>query len=84
MNIASTKKNEVVRGLLVRNISSTYSSYKSCIIEYLHKQQYLIGLDRTFTKYNALFKVYLMYVLQYPSDWGANYTLMRVGYAHTI
>ena len=25
-----------------------------------------------------------MYVLQYPSNWGTYYTLMNVGYAHTI
>ena len=86
MNIASTKKNEVVSGLLARNIliKRIYGifylvdTYKSCIIEYLHKQQYLIG------KYNALLKIYLMHVLQCPSDWGTYYTLMNVGYAHTI
>ena len=54
-------------------------------LEYLHKQQYLIGLARThYYKYNALLKIYLMYVLQCPNEWGAYYALMNVGYAHTI
>ena len=35
-------------------------------------------------KYNALFKIYLMYVLQCPNEWGTYYALMNVGYAHTI
>ena len=35
-------------------------------------------------KYNAHLKIYLMYVLQCPSEWGTYYSLMNVGYAHTI
>ena len=57
------------------------SSYKSCIIEYLHEQQYLIGLAMII-KYNALYK---MYVLQCPNEW-CTYILHphECGYAHTI
>ena len=54
-------------------------------LEYLHKQQYLIVIARAhYYKYNALFKIYLMYVLQCPNEWGTYYALMNVGYAHTI
>ena len=54
-------------------------------LEYLHKQQYLIGLARAhITIKTALFKIYLMYVLQCPNEWGAYYALMNVGYAYTI
>ena len=35
-------------------------------------------------KCNAHFKIYLIYVLQCRSEWGTYYTLMNVGYAHTI
>ena len=34
--------------------------------------------------YNAPFKIFLMYVLQSPNEWGTYYALMNVGYAHTI
>ena len=38
----------------------------------------------TITKYNTLFKIYLLYALQCPSEWGTYYILMNVGYVHTI
>ena len=54
-------------------------------LEYLHKQQYLIRLGHMLLYIcNALFKIYFMYVLQCPNEWGAYYALMNVGYAHTI
>ena len=80
----------LVKFCSVYTLSSDQASVRFSIshaLEYLHKQQYLIGIARAYTYYykcDALFKIYLMYVLQCLNEWGVYYTLMNVGYAHTI